>query len=337
MDETSQDHVPPRLRARAVAFHEQTADIEIGSRIARSRGTCVRPADIHGLADGGLSITTNDGATTVVDPTTVAAERAEWATGDKLASAIAFVKAQDAGRRSIRLARKLGRDHAHVPFFYRDEAGMTRTGSKPITLAPRRATGGRGVGRAAGQSTNHRSAGTRRTAASSSTAGADPGDPDPALPGPRLRPVLSRAVHAFRRLTTDQRGAVDRRLSGDVPHAGEHKQPTRSCDELDEGSSYEHEGPLPSQHWLRALEDLRPGWTERTLQDHEAQREHSREIEKRTLEYDHKRFQSLATYQVLRLVIASGLAFLVIVAGIALIVSEKPTPDFVLLVGGIAT
>lgn len=219
MAKTSQDQVPPALgefvsgdvRARAIASYKESADIHgIASPIALSRGTSVRLDGIRGLDDGGLSITTEDGATTVVDAATRTARGAEWArtSGYTMADAIQLVKAQDAGRRSVRLARQLGRETACVPVFYRDEAGVKRTGSKPVTLAPRRPTAGRGVGRAARQATNHRSAGSRRTAASSSTAGADPGDPDPEPPVAPHRLAPARAVLVFAHLTPEQRGAA---------------------------------------------------------------------------------------------------------------------------------
>lgn len=207
MDQTSKDQAPPaqgeasRLRTEAAAFLQ--ADIAIAGKIARSRGTSVDPADIHRLDDGGLSITTKDGATTTVDPAAVAAERAS---GENLEIASRYVLLRDAGRRSVRLARRLGRDSAHVPYSYRDAGGVLRTASKSIVLAPRRGTAGRG--RSARQATNHRSAGSRRTAASSSTSSADPGDPDPpAQPRSLLRLAPpSRAVLAFGVLNAERRG-----------------------------------------------------------------------------------------------------------------------------------
>jgi hypothetical protein len=211
MDQTSQDQAPPTRaeRAAAIAHQEQGADFhEIVAPIAMSLGKTV--TDYRRLDDGGLSITTEDGATTVVDAGTVAAKRAEWTTEEKLVEiVIEFIRPRDAGTRNVRLARRLGRGSAHVPFFYRDEAGVKRTGSKSVKLAPRRASASRGTGRAARQATNHRSAGSRRGAASSSTSSADPGDSDPEPPAPPLRPAPSpRAVFAFGLLTAEQRGEV---------------------------------------------------------------------------------------------------------------------------------
>ncbi|MFP5365148.1 MAG: hypothetical protein ACLGI5_20760 [Thermoleophilia bacterium] len=221
MDQNPQGQVPPTrpepasddLRARAIEELERFADrFMIAGPEADRRGTKIfGDTDIRQLDDDSLSFVAANGATIAVDAKTVAEKRAEWTTEEMIADRISALQKVEADRRRVRLGRKLGRDTAHVTEFYRDDAGAKRTRLKAITLAPRRPAAGRGIGRAARQATNHRSAGSRRTAASSSTAGTDPGDPDPdpELPAAPLRLAPSpRAVLTFGVLTAERRGAV---------------------------------------------------------------------------------------------------------------------------------
>lgn len=100
-------------------------------------------------------------------------------------------------------------------------------------------------------------------------------------------------------------------------------------------SSYEHSGPLPSQHWLRDVEQLRPGATDLILQEYEEQQRHRRSMEVEVLDFDRRSLQAFTNYQLLQLGIAGLLATLLAAAGLALILLDKPITGFILLIGEI--
>lgn len=101
-------------------------------------------------------------------------------------------------------------------------------------------------------------------------------------------------------------------------------------------SQYEHSGPLPDEHWFQTVEQLHPGATEMLLTDYRDQREHSRDMEKRSLALDDKTLSGFIRYQMNRLWIAGSLAGLVAVAGIVLIAVGLPIVGLIFLVAEIA-
>jgi len=101
-------------------------------------------------------------------------------------------------------------------------------------------------------------------------------------------------------------------------------------------SQYEHSGPLPDEHWFQAVEPLHPGATEMLLTDYRDQREHAREMEKRSSDLDDKNLSGFIRYQMTRLWIAGGLATLLAVAGIVLIAVGLPIVGLIFLVAEIA-
>jgi hypothetical protein len=142
---------------------------------------------------------------------TAAAERAAWTTGHKLASASAFVRAQT--REGAASAWRAS-SAATTPTFRSSTA--TRLGQRAPAVSRSRLHDAARPAREA-----LAAPGVRQPTIAAPAAAAppqvhrprapDPGDSDPAPLGPRLRPALWRAVLAFRRLATEQRGAVDRR------------------------------------------------------------------------------------------------------------------------------
>lgn len=99
---------------------------------------------------------------------------------------------------------------------HRQPDGRTTTSIAPRSRPPARQWTGvvniHRQGRAARQSTNHRSSGSRRAGASSSSSSADPGDgdSDPEPPPPRPRLTLApppRGIYAYACLTAAERGA----------------------------------------------------------------------------------------------------------------------------------
>jgi len=72
------------------------------------------------------------------------------------------------------------------------------------------------------------------------------------------------------------------------------------------------------------------------LTDYRDQREHAREMEKRSLELDDRNLSGFLRYQMTQLWIAGGLAALVAVAGIVLIAVGLPIVGLIFLVAEIA-
>lgn len=98
-------------------------------------------------------------------------------TPESYASAMRYIRLRNAKRRALLLARKTGQRSAAIPVSVRGGT-TTHVVFRTIQLAPRRLVSTARVPRRSGT----RPAGHRRTAASSSSSGADPGDPEPAPP-----------------------------------------------------------------------------------------------------------------------------------------------------------
>jgi hypothetical protein len=58
----------------------------------------------------------------------------------------------------------------------------------------------------------------------------------------------------------------------------------------------EHQGPLPSQEWLTATEQLAPGTTKELVADYVAERAHQRTIQTE-VQIDRESFKSFSAYQ----------------------------------------
>lgn len=101
-------------------------------------------------------------------------------------------------------------------------------------------------------------------------------------------------------------------------------------------SKYEHSGPLPDEHWFQAVEQLHTGATEMLLTDYRDERQHVREMEKRSLSLDERNLNGFIRYQMARLWIAGSLAALLAVAGIVLIAVGLPIAGLIFLVAEIA-
>jgi uncharacterized membrane protein len=98
-----------------------------------------------------------------------------------------------------------------------------------------------------------------------------------------------------------------------------------------------HSGPLPSQEWFAAVEEIHPGATELILRDFAEERRHQREMQEKALDLDALHVRGFGRYQAHRLWIAGVLAFFVLVCGLVLILLDKTVYGFTLLVGEITT
>jgi hypothetical protein len=138
----------------------------------------------------------------------------------------------------------------------------------------------------------------------------------------------------------DAHGAVERR-ENDLDQGTEPVDPQAGLEISSEAefvaAAFEaHSGPMPSQRWLEAAEKLHPGATKIILEDFQAERDHQRDIQVKSLQLDQENLKEFSGYQRLRLLIVGGLAGFLAVAGVALIFSGKPVSGFVLLASEIA-
>jgi|tagenome__1003787_1003787.scaffolds.fasta_scaffold20781011_1 hypothetical protein len=101
-------------------------------------------------------------------------------------------------------------------------------------------------------------------------------------------------------------------------------------------NQYEHSGPLPDQAWFQAVEPLYRGATEMILSDYRDQRDHERDMQKRSLDFDRENLRAFARYQTTRLVIAGGVALLIVTAAIVLIAVGKPVAGFAVVIAEVA-
>lgn len=98
-----------------------------------------------------------------------------------------------------------------------------------------------------------------------------------------------------------------------------------------------HSGPLPSQEWLSAAEEIHPGATEIILRDFREERRHQREMQRKGIELDAAVVRDLGRYQHRRLLVAAALTFFLTACGLALILLDKALYGFVLLIAEITT
>lgn len=98
----------------------------------------------------------------------------------------------------------------------------------------------------------------------------------------------------------------------------------------------EHSGPLPSEQWLKTVEQLEPGTTRRLVDDFVAGREHERAIQARAVEIDRENFNRFARYQTHQLIAAWSTVVTIAAGGITLIATGHAIGGLVALVTELA-
>ena len=98
----------------------------------------------------------------------------------------------------------------------------------------------------------------------------------------------------------------------------------------------EHQGPLPSQEWLTATEQLAPGTTKELVADYVAERAHQRTIQTEAVQIDRENFKSFSRYQTRQLLAAWTLVALIAAGGIVLIALGESIAGLVTLVAELA-
>ncbi len=136
---------------------------------------------------------------------------------------------------------------------------------------------------------------------------------------------------------TDRPDELEARSVDSVEEAGSPGQPNETSTKAELVSAFEsHSGPLPNRQWFEAIESLYPGTTEIIAKDYADEREHQRRLQAEALKIDEGSLKAFSDYQLLRLRIVGLLAGFLALAGLALIVFDKPIYGFVLLVAEIA-
>lgn len=95
---------------------------------------------------------------------------------------------------------------------------------------------------------------------------------------------------------------------------------------------YEHTGPLPDQHWFKAVEQLHPGATGKLLDDFVADREHARAMESEKVALDRQNLDGFVTYQLRQQIWVGVIATLIIAGSIALIFAGLPVAGLALII-----
>jgi uncharacterized membrane protein len=96
--------------------------------------------------------------------------------------------------------------------------------------------------------------------------------------------------------------------------------------------AYSHEGPLPGYPWFQNVEALAPGSTEKIIDDFTKEREHQREMQKKSVDIDKDGLDAFAKFQMRRIHLAALIAIIFYVGGFILILDDKSTQGLFLLI-----
>lgn len=98
----------------------------------------------------------------------------------------------------------------------------------------------------------------------------------------------------------------------------------------------QHRGPMPSEQWLTAVEELEPGTTRRLVDDFIAERKHQREMQSEALGIDRENLASFAHQQHRQLTAAWSIVALIALGGILLIALGYSVVGLIALVSELA-
>ncbi len=134
----------------------------------------------------------------------------------------------------------------------------------------------------------------------------------------------------------DRTDELEPRSVDSLEEADDPGQPNETSTKAELVAAFEsHSGPLPNRQWFEAIETLYPGTTEIIVKDYADERDHQRRMQEEALTIDNASLKAFSDYQLLRLRIVGFLAAFLALAGLALIVFDKPIYGFVLLVAGV--
>jgi hypothetical protein len=102
-------------------------------------------------------------------------------------------------------------------------------------------------------------------------------------------------------------------------------------------AQYEHTGPLPDQHWFKAVEQLHPGATGKLLDDFVSDREHARTMESEKVALDRRNLDGFVTYQLRQQRWVGVIATLIVAGSIALILAGFPVAGLALIIAELAS
>jgi hypothetical protein len=124
-----------------------------------------------------------------------------------------------------------------------------------------------------------------------------------------------------------------------LPARGDGKDKPGDAEPIDQAerrevllAHYEHTGPLPDQHWFRAVEQLHPGATGKLLDDFVADREHARTMESEKVALDRRNLDGFVMYQLRQQRWVGAIATLIVAGSIALIVAGLPVAGLALII-----